>query len=197
MRCNITFFSCDAIVRLFFLVIWCHWHWHWHHMILMISSMVPLQSLDQDNQNEMQCDFFWSSDTIGASVIWHQEHFNDTTAFICAYTYIHITYRHACIDVHLPMHVHTYKHTVQMNISMCAYMHASIHVYVCIIKNASLSTKSLQTSVINEHTMPTTTTTTTNTTKINCDHISLAELNMTKITETKVSSAVVGLRCNK
>ena len=38
IRCHMTF------------LMWCNWHWHQHHM----TPMAPLQSLDQDNWNEVQ-----------------------------------------------------------------------------------------------------------------------------------------------
>ena len=47
MRCNMNF-----------LVMWHYCHWHWHHVILMASPMVPLHSLGQDKQNEVQ-QTFW------------------------------------------------------------------------------------------------------------------------------------------
>ena len=40
MRCNMTF-----------VVMWHHGLWHWHHMMPMVSSMLPLHFLGQDNQN--------------------------------------------------------------------------------------------------------------------------------------------------
>ena len=43
MRCNMVF-----------LVMWCHWH----HVRMMVSSIVPLNSLGQDDENKVQHEFF-------------------------------------------------------------------------------------------------------------------------------------------
>ena len=47
MKCNMTF-----------LVMKCHWCQCYHHTMLMASSMKPLHFPGQDNQNEVQHDFF-------------------------------------------------------------------------------------------------------------------------------------------
>ena len=40
------------------LFMWCHWCKHQHHVTLMLSTMAPSHFLGQDNQNEVQYDFF-------------------------------------------------------------------------------------------------------------------------------------------
>ena len=44
-------------------------------MMPMVSSMVPLHFLHQDNKIEMEGDFYWLCDAIGIGIISHQWHF--------------------------------------------------------------------------------------------------------------------------
>ena len=46
----------DVRCSMTFLVIWCHWHWYQHHVMQTTLLMVPLHSLGQDDQNEVQHD---------------------------------------------------------------------------------------------------------------------------------------------
>ena len=61
------FWSCDAIgIR----ITWCHWHWSQHHVMQTALLMEPLHSLGQDDQNEVQYNFFWPCTTIVTGTIW-------------------------------------------------------------------------------------------------------------------------------
>ena len=46
------------------LVMWCHWCWQQHHVMLITSSDTLIHSLDQDDENEVQHNFFWSCETV-------------------------------------------------------------------------------------------------------------------------------------
>ena len=58
------FWSCDGI-SISNCIIWCHWHWcqmmplYWcqHHVMWTTSSIAPLHSLHQKDQNEVEHDF--------------------------------------------------------------------------------------------------------------------------------------------
>ena len=57
------------------MVMWCLWHWHQHHMIPMVSSLTPPNSLSQNNWNECNMTFL----VMWFHWHWHQNHNSNGT----------------------------------------------------------------------------------------------------------------------
>ena len=57
------------------LVMWHHWLWCCHHVTLMVFSMAQLHSVSNNNQTELQHDFFGQLTSLAPLLImWYQWH---------------------------------------------------------------------------------------------------------------------------
>ena len=73
MKCNMTFESCDDSGT-GVSIMWWQWHWCQHHVMLTVSSMAPLHSLDQEKWGAIWPN--WSCDTTSMciGITWCKQH---------------------------------------------------------------------------------------------------------------------------
>ena len=127
-RCNMTF-----------LVMCCHKHWFWHQVMPMVSSMAAVNSLGQDDWNEMQDDFIHTNGINNGTWQWCQHKYSHWHKSHIIPLNNHLNKIYTMVSLMVPSVSCEKKHVIAMyvpktNMPLQSHINhtcQSVHVHLC------------------------------------------------------------------